>query len=194
MSKRVYKEREATQVILEATDAEVDDHARRLARKLKASTVIMPTEEEDAVITQAALSDPDNPPLTDEQLAQFKPARRGRPPQDVTKTPTSIRLDNVILDSFKATGDGWQTRVNQVLHQYLVDTQQLAHRFHITVQSRASESQKVSQFIVIAVSAGQAKEKVKQHLRDAGHGEDARGKVDAVDVGNAALRDLPVIM
>ena len=37
-----------------------------------------PTPEEDAVITAAALSDPDNSPLTDEQLALFRPMR-GRP-------------------------------------------------------------------------------------------------------------------
>ena len=31
--------------------------------------VLLPTPEEDAEITAAALSDPDNPPLTDEEFA-----------------------------------------------------------------------------------------------------------------------------
>jgi len=38
-------------------------------------TIIIPSDEEDAVITAAALADPDAQPLTDEELAQFKPAR-----------------------------------------------------------------------------------------------------------------------
>jgi len=37
--------------------------------------LLMPTDEEDAAITVAALSDPDNPPLTDEELAGMRPAR-----------------------------------------------------------------------------------------------------------------------
>jgi hypothetical protein len=43
--------------------------------KLKPSTVL-PTPGEDAAITAAALDDPDCPPLTDAELAQFKPTRR----------------------------------------------------------------------------------------------------------------------
>jgi len=35
----------------------------------------MPTDEEDAAITAAALSDPDCPPMTDAQLAGLRPAR-----------------------------------------------------------------------------------------------------------------------
>lgn len=42
---------------------------------LKPST-IMPTPEEDAEITAAALTDPDNPPLSDAELAKFRPTRR----------------------------------------------------------------------------------------------------------------------
>jgi hypothetical protein len=42
--------------------------------KLKPDT-ILPTPEEDAAITAAALADPDNPPLTDAELAQFRPSR-----------------------------------------------------------------------------------------------------------------------
>jgi len=38
------------------------------------------SDEEDAAITAAALSDPDCPPLTDEELAQMRPAREVLPP------------------------------------------------------------------------------------------------------------------
>ncbi|WP_020652567.1 BrnA antitoxin family protein [Massilia niastensis] len=86
--------------------------------KLKPGT-ILPTPEEDAAITAAALSDPDAQPPTDAELAQFKPARgRGRPAQEITKLPTSIRLDARVVSAFKATGEGWQTRMNDALLEY----------------------------------------------------------------------------
>jgi uncharacterized protein (DUF4415 family) len=94
--------------------------------KLKPGT-ILPTPEEDAAITAAALSDPDAQPLTDAELAQFRPARgRGRPPQDVTKVPTSIRLDARVVRAFKATGEGWQTRMNDALLEYAQQHDMLA--------------------------------------------------------------------
>jgi hypothetical protein len=47
--------------------------------KTKSGRKILPnTPEEDAQITAAAMTDPDNLPLTDTELNQFKPAR-GRP-------------------------------------------------------------------------------------------------------------------
>jgi uncharacterized protein (DUF4415 family) len=86
--------------------------------KLKPGTVV-PTPEEDAAITAAAIQDPDAQPYTDEEWARVKPRRaRGRPAQEVTKVPTSIRLDARVVDAFKATGDGWQTRMNDALFEY----------------------------------------------------------------------------
>lgn len=85
----------------------------------KKRNIIMPTPEEDAAITAAALGDPDALPLNDEQLAQFKPMRqRGRPAGSGTKIATSIRFDSDLLDAFKETGDGWQTRVNDALRDW----------------------------------------------------------------------------
>lgn len=86
--------------------------------KLKPGTIV-PTPEEDAAITAAALQDADAVPFTDEEWARTKPKRgRGRPKEDVTKVPTSIRLDARVLDAFKATGEGWQTRMNDALLEY----------------------------------------------------------------------------
>ena len=76
------------------------------------------TEEEDAVITAAALSDPDALPLSPEELAQLT-RRRGRPLSEVTKVATSLRLDLDIVNAFKATGPGWQTRMNDALREYI---------------------------------------------------------------------------
>jgi uncharacterized protein (DUF4415 family) len=34
------------------------------------------------------------------------------------QVPTSIRLDMPVVEAFKATGSGWQTRMNDVLLEY----------------------------------------------------------------------------
>lgn len=36
-----------------------------------------------------------------------------------TKVATTIRLDKEIIDYFKATGAGWQTRLNHVLREHI---------------------------------------------------------------------------
>ncbi len=76
--------------------------------------LIRPTDEEDTQITAAALTDPDNLPLTDAELSQFKPMR-GRPLGSGKKEQVTLRLDTQILDQFRATGNGWQTRINDAL-------------------------------------------------------------------------------
>ena len=87
----------------------------RSGRKL-----ILPTEEEDVAITAAALSDPDAPPLTDEEWEAAKPSVRwGRPPAEVTKERITIRLSRDVVDTFRATGRGWQTRMDQALREWL---------------------------------------------------------------------------
>lgn len=80
-------------------------------------TLILPTPEEDAQITAAALADPDNPPLTDAELSQFRRGR-GRPLGSGKKEQVTLRLDAEILEQFKATGNGWQTRINDALRDW----------------------------------------------------------------------------
>ena len=48
-----------------------------------------------------------------------KLVRRGRPVQDVTKTPIKLRLDPDIIATFKAQGRGWQTRMNDALREWM---------------------------------------------------------------------------
>ncbi len=76
--------------------------------------ILLNTPEEDAQITTAAMTDPDNLPLTDAELKQFKRGR-GRPPGSGKKEQVTLRLDAQILDRFRATGSGWQTRINDAL-------------------------------------------------------------------------------
>ena len=81
----------------------------------------------DEEVIAAAESDSDNPPLTAEQLSQMKPLRevlpwlgnRGRPVKEQTKVSVTIRLHPEVLAYFKAGGQGWQTRLNEALHEYI---------------------------------------------------------------------------
>ena len=49
----------------------------------------------------------------------MKPKRgRARPTQEMMKVPTNIRLDARVMEAFKVTGEGWQTRMNDALFEY----------------------------------------------------------------------------
>lgn len=86
--------------------------------KLKTGTVL-PTPAQDTAITAAANSDPNAVPFTDAEWGQVKPLlRRGRPLGSGTKTQITLRLDTGVLEKFKASGDGWQTRINGVLRAH----------------------------------------------------------------------------
>lgn len=70
--------------------------------------------------------DEDNPEWTEEDFARARPAselpprlaaafRKGGRPAGSDKQQISIRLDKAVVDKFKATGPGWQTRINEAL-------------------------------------------------------------------------------
>jgi uncharacterized protein (DUF4415 family) len=81
----------------------------------------MPTPEEDAALTVAALSDEDNPPLTDAELATVAKRRRGRPVAAVKNVPISLRVEPAVLAAFQGGGAGWQTRMNAALREWAQD-------------------------------------------------------------------------
>jgi uncharacterized protein (DUF4415 family) len=87
--------------------------------KLKPGT-ILPTPEEDAAIEAALADDPDSYVMTDAEwnLASQK-ARIGRPKAEITKERITIRLSAEVLAQFRATGPGWQTRINTALESWL---------------------------------------------------------------------------
>jgi uncharacterized protein (DUF4415 family) len=87
--------------------------------KLKPGTII-PTDEEDAAITAAAISDPDAVPFTDAEWEQVKPlVRRGCPLGSGSKTQVTLRLDVEVIQKFKASGDRGQTRINNALKSWV---------------------------------------------------------------------------
>ncbi|MCV3735869.1 BrnA antitoxin family protein [Rhizobium sp. TRM96647] len=86
------------------------------------------TDEEEAEIQRQIASDPDNPEATEEELANARPfaevfpelaecirRSRGRPAVPRPKQQVSLRLDPEVIEKFKATGKGWQARINEVL-------------------------------------------------------------------------------
>jgi uncharacterized protein (DUF4415 family) len=44
---------------------------------------------------------------------------RGRPKSATTKEPVKLRLDADVLAALRASGDGWQTRINDTLRASL---------------------------------------------------------------------------
>ena len=80
----------------------------------------VPTREEDAAITAAAMLDSDNIPLSDDEWNAVKPSvKLGRPPAEVTKERITIRLSREVVEQFRAGGVGWQTRVDFALKDWL---------------------------------------------------------------------------
>ena len=92
-----------------------------MSKVSKRRSVVMPTTEEDRAITAAAKADPDAQPLTPKQLKSMLPllALRGRPKSARTKQLVSVRYSPEVLAYFKATGEGWQSRMDGVLRKYV---------------------------------------------------------------------------
>lgn len=81
----------------------------------------LPSDEEEAAINAGIVADPDTYELSDVEFSQLKPV--GRPKSDNPKMPINIRLSPEVLTYFRETGKGWQTRMDNVLKDY-VETHQ----------------------------------------------------------------------
>jgi uncharacterized protein (DUF4415 family) len=108
---------------LKRLHAQARAEARRLVRTI--------TDEEDPDLTAAATADPDNPPLTEKTWRPMRPAslarpelvarqlrhQRSRPKAAVIKEQVTLRIDRDVLEKFRATGPGWQSRINKALRK-----------------------------------------------------------------------------
>jgi uncharacterized protein (DUF4415 family) len=72
--------------------------------------------------------DEDDRPLTHEEMqAGIALARsRGRP-LGRDKTQIALRVDNSVLNAFKESGKGWQTRMNNALKEWLLEHHDFKH-------------------------------------------------------------------
>ena len=91
------------------------------------------TDEEEARIQAGIAADPDNPEWTEEDFRKATPfaevfpglaekLRRSRGPQKAPiKQLVSLRIDRDVLERFKASGPGWQSRMNEALRRAAAD-------------------------------------------------------------------------
>jgi len=90
------------------------------------------SDEEEARIQAGIAQDPDNPELTQGEIAAMRPAAEVLPPElyaALTKLQpdraapqaasaeeqVAIHLDRAVLDHFRAAGPGWESRINETL-------------------------------------------------------------------------------
>jgi uncharacterized protein (DUF4415 family) len=84
------------------------------------------SEAEEAEIQARIASDPDAPEATDEELAEARPfaevfpelaesIRRSQAERDAPRERVVLDLDGDVLAKFRATGEGWEARINEVL-------------------------------------------------------------------------------
>ena len=92
-----------------------------MSKTAKRNAIVMPTLAEDKAITAAAKADADAQPLTPKQMKAMVPMRvlRGRPKSASTKKLVSMRYSPEVLKYFRSTGEGWQSRIDKVLQEYV---------------------------------------------------------------------------
>lgn len=88
---------------------------------------------DDAAIDAGIAADPDAKEWTDEDMAQARPAaevlpaavlaafegarKRGRPVAANTKVKVMLRIDPDVVEAYRGSGPGWQTRMNEALRK-----------------------------------------------------------------------------
>jgi uncharacterized protein (DUF4415 family) len=55
-------------------------------------------------------------PVSEATLAIVRKGR-GRPPSETPKEQVTLRIDREVLDHFRESGSGWQTRLNAALRK-----------------------------------------------------------------------------
>lgn len=98
--------------------------------------VMMPSDQEDKQATQHGIDDDnlmDNKSLNTmqslndvlpelvkaQQKGELKARSIGRPKAQNPKQAVTVRYDTEILEYFKSTGKGWQTRMNSALNEWI---------------------------------------------------------------------------
>lgn len=87
--------------------------------------LIRNTPEEEAEIQRGIAADPDSYALTDAKMSEMVPypefmkRQRGRPKLDKPKERVTLYIDYEVVSAFRSSGDGWQTKMNGVLVDWL---------------------------------------------------------------------------
>lgn len=88
------------------------------------------SDDEETRIQAGIAADPDNPEWTEEDFKNARPfaevfpdlaesirRARGRPPAENPKKQVTLRLDADVVERFRASGKGWQSRINEALRK-----------------------------------------------------------------------------
>jgi uncharacterized protein (DUF4415 family) len=104
------------------------------------------------------LIDDENPEWTEADFARARPAaevlreqfgagaehllkpKRGRPPKAERKRPVNIRLSPEVLAHFRASGRGWQTRLEDVLKEHVARQRRKPARARRRAKSRSART------------------------------------------------------
>jgi uncharacterized protein (DUF4415 family) len=70
-------------------------------------------------IERMAAEDPDNPFISDEDWSRAIVTRHRGPQKAPTKRPVALRLSPDVLDYFRATGKGWQGKIDDILREWV---------------------------------------------------------------------------
>ncbi|HIJ83064.1 MAG: hypothetical protein HW380_575 [Magnetococcales bacterium] len=81
-------------------------------------SIYIPTSEEDAIIARGIAADLDTYEPTTEEIMAMRPVR-GRPVSFDKKILLSVRYSPEVVDFFRSTGAGWQTRMDEALKEWV---------------------------------------------------------------------------
>jgi uncharacterized protein (DUF4415 family) len=100
-----------------------------MTRKFSAKRPLSDLDE--AEIKRRIAADPDNPEITDAQIAKRKTfseafpdlaasikRSRGRPKLENAKLAVTLRLDPTTVERFQAEGDDWRSRMSDALDRF----------------------------------------------------------------------------
>ena len=153
-----------------------------------ATEVIIPSRTANARINRRISLDPDNPEWTNANFARAKPAREVLPsrlyqaavkryrdqrgPQKApVKKPVTLRLDADVLASYKATGAGWQTGINEVLRRALTEDEfrprkdRIAENRPVSAQEQGKETYPQGEQKTKLVNKSTRSEVTKKHKK-----------------------------
>jgi uncharacterized protein (DUF4415 family) len=99
-----------------------------MSRTAGRRTVRLLDATEEAELQEQIAADPEAPEATTAELATMRRAgavlpadlfkaltKRGRPRAENKRVMLTLRVDPGVVEAYKATGAGWQTRMNEVL-------------------------------------------------------------------------------
>lgn len=88
------------------------------------------SDEEEAAIQRGIAQDPANPEWTEQDFKNARPfaevfpeltesirRARGRPALENPKKQVTLRLDSEVVAKYRASGRGWQSRINDILRK-----------------------------------------------------------------------------